>query len=85
MCWNFLLRDRFQISILILRELIKQITFSFFFLKIFTIFRVYCNNNTVMIYNNINRSSVTTESKKEKKTCFNARFQFSQSKITGLK
>ena len=82
---EFFAKGSFPNFLLKLRELIKQITFSFFFLKIFTIFRVYCNNNTVMIYNNINRSSVTTESKKEKKTCFNARFQFSQSKITGLK
>ena len=29
-------------------------------------------HNTVMIYNTRNRSSDKTESKKEKKTCFNA-------------
>ena len=38
-----------------------------------------------MIYNTRNRSNDTAESQKEKKTCFNARFQYSQSKITGLK
>ena len=38
-----------------------------------------------MIYNTRNRSNDTTESQKEKKTCFNAQFQYSQSKITGLK
>ena len=37
-----------------------------------------------MIYNTRNRSNDTTESQKEKKTCFNAHFQYSQSKITGL-
>ena len=37
-----------------------------------------------MIYNNRNRSNDTTESQKEKKTCFNALFHYSQSKITGL-
>ena len=38
-----------------------------------------------MIYNTRNRSNDTTESQKEKKkTSFNARFQYSQSKITGL-
>ena len=30
-------------------------------------------------------SNYTTENQKEKKTCFNAQFQYSQSKITGLK
>ena len=34
-----------------------------------------------MIYNTKNRSNDTTESQKEKKTCFNAYFQYSQSKI----
>ena len=34
-----------------------------------------------MIYNTRNRSNNTRESKKEKKTCFNAHFQYSQSKI----
>ena len=34
-----------------------------------------------MIYNTRNRSDDTTESQKEKKTCFNAHFQYSQSKI----
>ena len=39
-----------------------------------------------MIYNTRKRkrSNDTTESQKEKKTCFNAHFQYSQSKITGL-
>ena len=37
-----------------------------------------------MIYNIRNRSNDATESQKEKKTCFNAHFQYSQSKITGL-
>ena len=37
-----------------------------------------------MIYNTRNRSNDTTESQKEKKTCFNACFQYSQSKITGI-
>ena len=38
-----------------------------------------------MIYNTKNRSNDTIESQKEKKTCFNAHFQYSQSKIMGLK
>ena len=38
-----------------------------------------------MIYNTKNRSNDTTESQKEKRTCFNAHFQYSHSKITGLK
>ena len=38
----------------------------------------------VLIYNTRNRSNGTTESQKEKSTCFNAHFQHSQSKITGL-
>ena len=33
-----------------------------------------------MIYNTRNRSNDTTESQKEKKTCFNAHFQYSQAK-----
>ena len=37
-----------------------------------------------MIYNTKTRSNDTAESQKEKKTCFNAHFQYSQSKITGL-
>ena len=37
-----------------------------------------------MIYNTRNRSNATTESQKENKTCFNAHFHYSQSKITGL-
>ena len=37
-----------------------------------------------MIYNTRNCSNDTTESQKEKKTCFNALFQYSQSKITGV-
>ena len=37
-----------------------------------------------MIYNSRNRSNDTTESQKEKKTCFNANFKCSQSKVTGL-
>ena len=36
-----------------------------------------------MIYNNRNQSNDTTESQK-KKTCFNAHFHYSQSKMTGL-
>ena len=34
-----------------------------------------------MIYNTRNRSNDTTESQKEKNTCFNAHFRCSQSKI----
>ena len=37
-----------------------------------------------MIYNTRNRSNNTTESQKEKKTCFKAHIQYSQSKITEL-
>ena len=37
-----------------------------------------------MIYNTRNRSNGKTESQEEKKNCFNAHFQNSQSKITGL-
>ena len=37
-----------------------------------------------MIYNTRNRSNDTTEGQKEKKACFHAHFQYSQSKITGL-
>ena len=37
-----------------------------------------------MIYNTRNRSNDKTESQKEKKTSFNAYFQYSQSKITGI-
>ena len=37
-----------------------------------------------MIYNTRNRSNDTAESQEEKKTCFNAHFQYSQSKITGV-
>ena len=37
-----------------------------------------------MVYNTRNRSNDTTESQKEKNTCFNAHFQYSQSKITEL-
>ena len=37
-----------------------------------------------MIYNTRNQRNDTTESQKEKKTCFNAYFQYSQSKITVL-
>ena len=37
-----------------------------------------------MIYNNRNLSNDTAESQREKKPCFNAHFQYSQSKITGL-
>ena len=36
-----------------------------------------------MIYNTRNQKYVTTESQ-EKKTCFNANFRYSQSKMTGL-
>ena len=36
-----------------------------------------------MIYNTRNKKYVTTESQ-EKKTCFNANFHYSQSKMTGL-
>ena len=38
-----------------------------------------------MIYNSRNRSNDRTERQKEKKTCFNAHFQHSQSKITDKK
>ena len=37
-----------------------------------------------MIYNTRNRSNDAIKSQKEKRTCFNAHFQYSQSKITGL-
>ena len=37
-----------------------------------------------MIYNTRNRNNNTTERQKEKKACFNAHFQYSESKITGL-
>ena len=37
-----------------------------------------------MIYNTRNRINDTTESQKEKKTCFNIHFLYSQSKITVL-
>ena len=37
-----------------------------------------------MIYNNRNRCNDAAESQREKKTCFDAHFQYSQSKITGL-
>ena len=37
-----------------------------------------------MIYNARNRGNDATESQKERKTCFNAHFQYSQSKFTGL-
>ena len=37
-----------------------------------------------MIYNTRNPSNDTIESLKEKKTFFNAHFQYNQSKITGL-
>ena len=37
-----------------------------------------------MIYHARNLSNDTTESEKGKKTCFNAYFQYSQSKIMGL-
>ena len=38
-----------------------------------------------MIYNIRNQSNDITENQKEKKTCFNAHFQYSQSKITDNK
>ena len=38
-----------------------------------------------MIYNTRNRSNNTTVSQNEKKTCFNAYFQYSQSKIADKK
>ena len=38
-----------------------------------------------MIYDTRNQSNDTTESQKEKKTCFNTHFQYSQLKIVGLK
>ena len=38
-----------------------------------------------MIFNTRNRSNDTTESQKEKKTSFNAHFQYSQSKINRTK
>ena len=37
-----------------------------------------------MIYSTRNRSNETTESQREKNTCFNAQFQCSQSKLTKL-
>ena len=37
-----------------------------------------------MIYNTRNRRNDATESQEEKKTCFNAYLQHSQSKIGGL-
>ena len=37
-----------------------------------------------MIYNTRNRSNDATEILKEKKTCFNAHFQYYQSKMKGL-
>ena len=37
-----------------------------------------------MIYDTRNQNNDTTESQKEKKTCFNANFEYSQSKIMGL-
>ena len=37
-----------------------------------------------MIYNTRNQSNDTIEIQKEKKTCFNAHFQYSKSKITEL-
>ena len=64
---------------------------------IFMIFRVYCSylflfypdfflvfHNTVIIHNTRNRSNDTTESQKEKKTCFNAHFQYCQLRIMEL-
>ena len=52
--------------------------FLFFpdFLKIF--------HNREMIYNTKNESNDITESHKEKETCFNVHFQYSQLKIMGL-
>ena len=38
-----------------------------------------------MIYNTRNQSNDATESQKEKKTCFNAHSQYSQSKVTNNK
>ena len=38
-----------------------------------------------MAFHTRNRSNDTTESSAEKKSCFNAHFQYRQSKITGLK
>ena len=37
-----------------------------------------------MIYNTRNWSNDTIERQKEKKTCFNAHFEYNRSKITGL-
>ena len=37
-----------------------------------------------MVYNTRNWSNDTTENQKEKKTCFNVHFYYSQSKITGI-
>ena len=37
-----------------------------------------------MMYNTRNWCNDTTESQKEKRTCFNGYFHYSQSKITGL-
>ena len=67
-------------------------------LKIFMIFRVYCSK-FVLIFSQFlrnfsvlkvkicitrNQSNAPTESQKEKKTYFNAHFQYNQSKIMGL-
>ena len=45
---------------------------------------LYIFHNTVLIDNTRNQSNDTTESQKEKKPCFNAHFQNSQSTTTGL-
>ena len=47
----------------------------------FPIFLVY--HNTIMIYNTRKRSNDTIESQKERKTCFNAHFQYYRLKIAG--
>ena len=55
---------------------------SLVFPPIFQFFLVY--HNTIMIYNTRKRRNDTIESQKERKTCFNAHFQYYRLKITGL-
>ena len=58
--------------------------FRYIVLNLFVFFPVFLIfHNTVMIYNTRNWSNDTAESQK-KTTCFNAHFQYSQSKIMGL-
>ena len=55
------------------------LNFFLFFRDFFLISR-----KAVMTYNTRNRSNDATESQEEKKICFNAHFQYSQSKIAGI-